>query len=190
MRSFLPDKYFSTSDLAQPNMLLLYLFFPSHGSGGQAEGASWSTVELYCFWPADHTFWEGREMVGLFYLSWFKVFIWLPLLGFTEHKCSITGKKFHVFLILYSCQVTLSETGSSCNPNAIPRTGIMAWCYKAWRDSLHFFCFVLRLLMSDISGNDFWDAKPSLNQEASDNCNCFQTVMRQRVGLIWWPELR
>lgn len=190
MRSLLPDKYFSASDLAQPNMLLLYLFFPSHGSGGQAEGASWSTVELYCFWPADHTFWEGREMVGLFYLSWFKVFIWLPLLGFIEHKCSITGKKFHVFLILYSCQVTLSETGSSCNPNAIPRTGIMAWCYKAWRDSLHFFCFVLRLLMSDISGNDFWDAKPSLNQEASDNCDCFQTVMRQRVGLIWWPELR
>lgn len=63
----------------------------------------------------------------------------------------------------------------------------MAWCYKAGRDSSHSFCFVLRLLMSDISGNDFWDAEPSLNQEASDNCNSFQTVVR--VGLMWWPEL-
>lgn len=75
----------------------------------------------------------------------------------------------------------------SRNPNAIPRTGIMAWCYKAGRDSSHSFCFVLRLLMSDISGNGFWDAEPSLNQEAYDNCNSFQTVVR--VGLMWWPEL-
>lgn len=68
----------------------------------------------------------------------------------------------------------MSETGSSGNPNAITRTGIMAW-----RDFLHFFFFALRLLMSDISGNDFWDAEPSLDQEASDNCNNFQTAVRQ-----------
>lgn len=33
--------------------------------------------------------------------------------------------------------------------------------------------------MSDIPGNDFWDAEPSLDQEASDNCNRFHTAVRQ-----------
>lgn len=73
----------------------------------------------------------------------------------------------------------MSETGNSGNPSATPGMGIMPRCYKAWKDSSHFFCFVLGLLMSDISGNDFWDAEPSLDQEASDSCNSFQTAVRQ-----------
>lgn len=60
----------------------------------------------------------------------------------------------------------------------MPSQGQVLWLgVKRLGGTSHFFCFVLRLLMSDISGNDFWDAE--LNRETSDNCDSFQTAVRQ-----------